>query len=288
VSAETLIQALYLGCVYGVVALGLTITYSATRVINFAQGGYLVLGAALMYQLGAVMKLPAVVVVLAVLLCGAVIGLVTERLIVMPVQRSGSHYAWIITTLAVALIFDAVYGILFPSTLFRTGPLVGGSLALGDTRVTGQEVLIVAATLAIVLAYEAFLGRTFYGRAVRAAAHDPDTVSTLGIGVRGIVRTSFVVSAVVTAVAGMLLTPVLFLQPADGLAYTINGFVAMVLGGLGSSRGAFVGGLVLGFLNAGVSSLVSPQYTQIVVVAFLAAILIVRPQGIFRRPVEAH
>ena len=281
-------QALYLGCVYALVAIGLTMAYNATRVINFIQGEYLIFGAAVTYEMATVHHVPIGVVVPVVIAGAALLGLASERAIMIPVIRSGIHFAWIISTLALALILESVYGQLFPSTVLQPEPFVTGSVTLGGTPVSVQVFLVIGAAGVIMVAYDQFLQRSAYGRAIRATAHDPETAATLGIGVRSIIATSFMISAVITALAGLLVSPVLFIQPTAGLTYTINGFVAMVIGGLGSSRGAIAGGLIVGLLDALVVNLISPNLGEIVIVSLLAAILIVRPSGLFGRVSAAH
>lgn len=281
-------QALYLGGVYALIALGLTISYSSTRVVNFAQGEYFVFGAGVAYYMQSVKGQPAWVALLVLLAGSAVFGLVSERAIMLPIYRSGIHYAWIISTLAVALTMQSVYSKVFEGALLRPPPLVDGAMDVFGGRVAYQVVIVIGAAVIIMVAYDQMLRRTSYGSAVRATAQDPDTASTFGISVRGIVVTSFVVSAMITAVAGMLVSPVLFIEPTVGLTYTTSGFVAMVIGGLGSVRGAIVGGFVVGILNALVVNLIGPNYGQITVVCVLAVILLVRPTGLFASPSAAH
>ncbi len=274
-------QALYLGCVYALIAMGLTIIYSATRVINFAQGEYFVLGAALAYQLSAVQHFPLWLTLGGVVLGGIVLGAVSERAIMLPVLRSGIHYAWIISTLAVALILESVYEKIFASSVLHPDPYVGGSINLLGAQVGAQVLLVIGGAFAVMIAYEQFLSRTAYGRAIRATAHDSETAASFGVGVRVVILVSFVVSAVITALAGLLVSPILLISPGDGLTYTINGFVAMVIGGLGSSRGAIAGGLIVGLLNSLIVNLINPNFGEIVIVSILALILVVRPTGLF-------
>lgn len=281
-------QALYLGCVYALIATGLTITYSATRVINFAQGEYFVLGAALAYELQAVHHQPAWIAVLVIVAAAAVLGVISERAIMLPIQRSGIHYAWIISTIALALILESLYSKQFTSAVLRPPPLVDGSVSIFGAGVAWQIFVVIGVAVAIMLAYDQFLKRTVYGSAIRATAHDPETASTFGVGIRTVIVVSFVISAVITALAGMLVSSILFITPTVGLTYTTSGFVAMVLGGLGSSRGAMLGGLITGLLNALVVNLISPNVGQIVIVSILALILVVRPTGIFASPVRSH
>ena len=283
-----LYDAITIGAAYALVALGFTIVFAPTRVLNFAQGEFIILGAAGAFQLQAVWgwnpaAMIAVTVVLAVLM-----GFVLERMIMLPVRLSGSHFAWIVATLAAALIFQAVFGLAFPSALLQPPPLVRGSVELFGASVEIQSIIVVVGALVIMGAYDQFLKRTIYGRALRAAAHDPDTAALMGIGVRSMVLTSFAIAGVVTALAGVLAAPIVFIEPGQGLLYTIKGFTGAVIGGLGSPKGALVGGLIVGLLDTVVRNTVSPGFGNMVVVAALALILLVFPSGLFGRPIEAH
>lgn len=274
-------QALYLGGVYALIALGLTITYSSTRVVNFAQGEYFVFGAGAAYFLQSMHHQPAWLTLLVVLAGAGLFGVVAERAIMLPIQRSGIHYAWIISTLAVALTMQSLYSKFFQGALLRPPPLMDGSVTIFGGKVDFQIFLVIGAAIAIMVAYDQMVRRTAYGSAIRATAHDPDTTSSFGVSVRNVIVVSFVVSAMMTAVAGMLVSPVLFIEPTVGLTYTMGGFVAMVLGGLGSFRGAIAGGFTVGLLYALVANLVGANYGQITVVTLLAVILLVKPTGLF-------
>lgn len=288
-SAQVWVEALYVGAVYGLVALGFTIIYAPTRVLNFAQGEFFVLGAAVLYQLASLQRVPVGVAVLVALMLAVVMGVVQERMIMLPVRLSGSRFAWIIATLAAALIFQALFAIRFSgSTVLRPQPLLSGSFQVGGIGLDYQRVLLVLVAVAIMVGYDQFLRRSLYGRAIRATAHDADTAVLMGIGVKGVVLVSFVISALVCAVAGLLAAPVLAIQPASGLLFTVKGFTAAVLGGVGAPRGALVGGLLIGVLDSVLRNLVSSSIGNIAVLAVLAAVLIVFPSGLFGKPLEGH
>lgn len=287
-NAAILIDAITIGSVYALVALGFTIIFAPTRVLNFAQGEFLVLGAATAFQLQARWGWNAAVMVVAVVAAAIVMGVVLERMIMLPIRLSGSSYAWIIATLAASLVFQALFGLTFPSALLQSPPLLAGSVQMFGTTVGYQDLVIVVGALAIMGAYELFMRRSIYGQAIGAAAHDPDAAALMGIGVRQVIVISFVLSAVVTALAGMLAAPVVFVEPGQGLLFTIKGFTGAVIGGLGSARGALLGGIAVGILDTVVRNLVSASIGNMVVVAVLALILLVFPAGFFGKPIEAH
>lgn len=283
-----LVEALSIGTVYALIALGFTIIFAPTHVVNFAQGEFLVLGAAGVYLLQALLGWPPLAMVAAVVVLAALMGLLSERMIMLPVRLSGSRFAWIIATLAAAIIFQAAFTIAFRDTLFRAPPLLPGQVNIFGVGVSYQQIIIVVGALAIMGFYELFLKRTFYGRAIRAAAHDADTSSLMGINVSIVVVVSFMLSAVITAMAGVLAAPTIFVEPAAGLLFTIKGFTAIVIGGMGSARGALVGGLIVGLLDTVVRNLVGATVGNIAVVVVLALILVLFPSGLFGKPIAGH
>jgi branched-chain amino acid transport system permease protein len=288
VDLGTLVDAITIGSVYGLVALGFTIIFASTHVINFAQGEFVILGAAVAFQTQSVWGWNPIAMVLTAIVFAIAMGVVTERMIMLPVRLSGSRYAWIISTLAAALIFQAVFGLLFPSALLKPERLIGGGVIIFGARLEYQELIVIVAALLIMGLYDQFLRRTIYGRAMRATAHNPDIASLMGIGVRGVVVVSFVFSAVITTLAGVLTAPTIFIEPGQGLLFTVKGFVAIVIGGIGSFRGALVGGLLVGVLDTAVRNNVSAGVSNMVVVALLAVILLIFPAGLFGKPIEGH
>ncbi|WP_327084984.1 branched-chain amino acid ABC transporter permease [Nonomuraea sp. NBC_01738] len=288
-TAQAWIDGVFAGAVYALVALGLTIVFQPTRVMNFAQGEALILGSAVAYQVVSLSGLgwPAAIVVTLIL--AAAMGLLSERMIMLPVRMSGSRFAWIVATLAAALIFQSIFTLAYRDVdALRPPPLLAGGLTLAGTRVSYQLLLTVVVAALVMIAYDLFLRRSVYGRAIRAASHNPDTATLLGIPVRRIVVLSFVMAAVICAVAGLLAAPSLFIGPATGLLFTIKGFTAAVIGGVGSPRGALAGGLIVGVLDSVVRTEINATAGNLVVFGLLALILVVFPAGLFGKPMESH
>ncbi|WP_433496474.1 branched-chain amino acid ABC transporter permease [Sphaerimonospora sp. CA-214678] len=288
-SPEAIIDGLFAGSVYALVALALAIVFQPTRIMNFAQGEVLILGAAVAYQIVALEKMGWAVALVVTIVAAALMGVLMERMIVLPVRLSGSRYAWIIATLAAALIFQSLFNLgYFDVDALRPDPVVAGGFELAGVSVEWQELLAIVVALAVMAGYDLFLRRSVYGRAIRATAHSSDTSVLMGIPVQRIVVISFVIAAVITAIAGLLAAPVIFIAPATGLIFTIKGFTAAVIGGVGSPRGALIGGMIVGLLDTVVRSMVGGTVGNFAVFAALAVILIVFPSGLFGKPMEAH
>jgi branched-chain amino acid transport system permease protein len=288
-SLDIVVEALYFGAVYGLIALGFTLVFAPTRVLNFAQGEALVLGAAVAYETLTVRHWGLVPSVAVLVAASVVCGIISNYLIMWPVRRSGSPSAWIIATLAAALIFQSVLVLRSSgSGLLKPDAFAGGTLKLGSLSISGQQLLVFFGAIAVMIGYEQFLRRSVYGKAFRATAHDTDTSQLMGIGVGNITLISFVLSALVTAFAGYVASPLLSVQSGSGLEYTFKGFTAVVIGGLGSSRGALAGGLLIGLLDTLVRNQIDPKFGNIAVAGVLAAALLFFPSGFFGKPMEGH
>ncbi|NVI92757.1 branched-chain amino acid ABC transporter permease [Actinomadura sp. BRA 177] len=288
-SAQVWLDGLFAGSVYALVALALAIVFQPTRVMNFAQGEPIVLGAAISYQVVALWQWGWAAALPATLVLGAGMGLLSERMIMLPVRLSGSRYAWIIATLATAMVFQALFTLrYFDVDALRPAALLPGHLELFGLRLSGQQLLTIGFALGVMAGYDAFLRRTAYGSAIRAASHDADAAVLMGIPVRRVVLLSFVIAAVICTLAGVLAAPVLFIGPASGLIFTIKGFTAAVIGGVGSPRGALAGGLIVGLLDAVVRNLAGATAGDFVAFGLLALILVAFPAGLFGKPMEAH
>ncbi len=293
-----LVEALYFGAVYGLVALGFTIVFAPTRVMNFAQGEALILGCAVAFRAMALWKWGLVPTIALLVGASLIMGVLMNYLIMLPVRLSGSKVAWIIATLAAALIFQAAMSLHFGaiSGFLQPSEFIGGKFTVGSVTITGQQLFAFVIAIIITFAYDQFLKKTIYGRAFRATAHDSDTAQLMGIGVGAVTLISFLLATLVTATAGFAASPLLSVTPASGLLYTFKGFTAVVVGGLGSAKGALAGGFVIGLLEvvgrAGVSQLTSPKFGSafgnIIVALALAVALLVFPSGFFGKPMESH
>lgn len=286
--ASVLWSGLVDGAVFALLALGFNIIFSTTRILNFAQGEFLAVGALLSYSLTSLHHVPVPLALAAVVLVMIAMGLLVERLVVLPVRLSGSSYAWIIATIAVALTLENAMVLPFGRDPVRPDNLVGGTaLTLDGAPESWQTVLIIASAFVIVGAYEAFLSFTVYGRAFRATAHSLEVSELMGIDTGLMIRASFVVSAVITGIAGVLVAPITFADSSMGLRYTISGFVAVIVGGMGSSLGALIGGFLLGLVTAVAAVRISPGWADVIAYTVLGVVLLLRPNGIVNRAV-AH
>lgn len=278
---HVVVSGLATGAIYALMALALVIIYNATRTLNFAQGEMLMVSTFVAWAaLGA--GLPLGVAVLVAVAAAAALAFAFERFVIRR-TIAATHWDVLIITLGLSLVLRAGAGVVwshdefpFPS-FFPSAPV-----ALGPVRLAPVSLGIIGASLALMVALYALFAWTRLGRAMRAVAQNPRAARLMGISVERVYSGAWMLAAVVGALAGVLIAPVVFLSSAMGLV-VINGFTAAVLGGFGSMPGAVAGGMLLGVLEN-----VAPLYLPAGVrysVPFLVLILIlvVRPAGLLGR-----
>lgn len=271
------------GAVYALIALGLNLTFLTTRTLNFGQGSLMMLAAvsAVLFA-GAGLNLYAALL-LGLVLVGVVAAL-TESIAIRPIAKLGGSMGWVVTTLGVGIFlqgFVAKYfgsqALAFPSFLFSPRDYV----SVFGVRLSAQFLVVLVIALVLVVAFEFFLKRTAWGRGLQAVAIDPDLASVMGIPVRRVVMLSFIGSGVLAGVAGVLVAQITgTVDAAFGFNLLILGFVAAVLGGMGNTWGALLGGLFLGVTEKLVGGYVSTAAEQGIAFALLMVALAVRPEGL--------
>jgi branched-chain amino acid transport system permease protein len=303
---QSLVAGLLIGSMYGLMCVGLTIIFGVMRVINFAQGEFMMLGMYFTYfcfaWLGAEVYLDGLwfPFVLAVLAGPAVflLGLILHRALINAVTgrrasqlEAQGHYAQLVLTLGIALVLQNGGLFLFGSnpvsvsnelsySAWEWGPMVGDRVSVFVNQAQTISAII---ALVVVMGFGLVMVKTRLGKSLRAAADNPDAATYMGIDVDRAHRIAFGFGIGITAIGGGLLASNVSFQPYIGTEYVIIMYAGVVLGGLGSTRGAFLGGLSIGILQQ-VSAIVLPNQLQgtVIFVCFLAVILF-RPQGFFGR-----
>ncbi len=303
---QSLIAGLLIGCMYGLMCVGLTIIFGVMRVINFAQGEFMMLGMYFTYfcfaWLGAEVWVDGLwfPFVLAVLSGPAVflLGIISHKVLISAVTgrrasqlEAQGHYAQLVLTLGIALVLQNGGLFLFGSnpvsvsndlsySAWEWGPMVGERVSVF---VNQAQTISAVIALLVVMAFGLLIVKTRLGKSLRAAADNTDAATYMGIDVDRAHRIAFGFGIGITAIGGGLLASNVSFQPYIGTEYVIIMYAGVVLGGLGSIRGAFLGGLSIGILQQ-VSAIVLPNQLQgtVIFVCFLAVILF-RPQGFFGR-----
>jgi branched-chain amino acid transport system permease protein len=268
------------------VAVSFNILYRPTKVFNFAQGDLVMVGAMTSATLLGYSWAPWPVAVLAAMGIVGLLCLVEERIAVRPVlERAGN--VWVITTLAFALILDNVVGKLWGADPIRVPPPFGLStspLSLGGLSLSPYQLALAATTILLVGATEA-LYATRVGKAIKAIAEHREAALLRGIDPIVVGRYSFFAGGALAALTGYLASPLIYASTAMASGLLLKGFAAAAVGGVGSSRGALVAGVVIGLAEATGAELLSAGYQQGVVLAVALALLLVRPAGLFGQSV---
>lgn len=276
-----LVAGLTNGSVYGLIGLSLSLIYVSSRVINFAQGEFLMLGAMFSILFIATFALPAAIGIALVLAVCLTIGWGVERLVYAPLVRRADILTVMIGTFAASVIFTGVALVIWgpeqkvvPS-LFSPTPFMVGTLIT-----TPQQLAIIGAFVCFIVLTWWILYRTNFGLTIRAVGVNPDVSLLMGIRSVRIVRFSFLFSAGVSGVAGMLVGPLLGGQASMGGLLTVKGFMAAILGGLGSPFAAAAGGILIGLLEAVVSNYGNSLYAEPIIFALILVVLFIRPYGL--------
>jgi branched-chain amino acid transport system permease protein len=280
VLVQLVVSGLALGSMYGLVALGYHITWATSRTMNFSQGHVVMVGAVVAYATHVAGAWPWPLALAATLLAAAVFGLFVERVAVRPFFRSGSP-VWLLSTIALGIIAENVAMLTFGKDA-RAFP---SSLALRPVFVAGagvypQELLLPVVGLALMGGVQAFYHHTAHGKRLKAVAYDTEAAGLMGIHVPRAVATSYVLSSVLAAVAGVLLAPLLNVSATMGTLVGLKAFAVAIIGGLGSAGGIVLAGLGYGLVEAFVAGYISTGAREIVGFGVVIAMLIVRPWGL--------
>lgn len=276
---QTLITGLIIGMVYGIIAIGFTVCYETTGVLNFAQGDLVGLGAYIIFEaIGAGWPLiPSILV--GVLAVGLMFALF-ERVVIRPLIRRGMIYA-IISTIGLSAILESLIQELWgPTPIGVKSVFSSNTVKIWSVRISPENIFGVVLSLCLVVVLFWAIERTRVGRGLQTIARDRTVAALVGIHEGRMGFIGYGLAGGLAAVAGLLLGPTVGLTPTMGLNLGVVGFTAAALGGLGSVSGALVGGVVVGIGEAMIGSYVSPGYASGFTYGMLVLILLVRPQGL--------
>lgn len=287
---QTVVSAVSVGAIYALVAIGYNVVFASTGVFNLAQGSILMLGVMFAYQFRELWGFPTVAAIVCAALAAGLVNVVVERLAVAPLVRTrgGTHghlaLPAFVTTLGAALVIDNLVLLRYGSNTQSFDQYFSPrGIDLAGVVITQQQIFLVALALVIVGGYHLFSTRTRWGVGLSAMSQDPEAAMLRGVPVeRGRVL-AFLVAGLISGLAGAALAPVSLANPGIGFEYALKGFVAMAIGGFGSSTGALVGGLVLAITEAFMVTYGDDQYRIFASLLLLLLVFVLRPRGLFGR-----
>ena len=286
---SNLINGISLGSVYAIIALGYTMVYGIAKMLNFAHGDVIMIGAYISFCVTQYLKLPAWLSVLAAMFVCTLLGMTIERLAYKPL-RSAPSLAVLITAIGMSYLLQNLALLIWGSnpksftSIISFGPvrLVDGQLIISDV-----AIVTVLACILIMLALTWFTGKTRMGKAMRAVSEDKGAAQLMGVNVNRTISVTFAIGSALAAIAGVLLCSAYpTLMPTTGSMPGIKAFTAAVFGGIGSIPGAMLGGILLGIIEIFGKSYISTELGDAIVFAILIVILLVKPAGLLGKKIR--
>jgi branched-chain amino acid transport system permease protein len=279
---QFLLSGMTVGSIYALTAIGFTIIYNCTQVVNFAQGEFVMLGAMLAAVLvgGPHFSLP-VACVLSIAIVSAVGGVLAGCL-TRPL-RTGETVTLIIITVGASILMRGVAMLLWGKDALRVPAFSGDRMIhVGGAAMPVQSLWVFATTAALVILLWLFFKFTLIGRAMRACSSCKGGAKLVGININRMTMLSFVLGAAVGAVGGVVVSPITYAQYGMGTMLGLKGFCAAILGGLGNFTGGIIAGLILGILEQMGAGYLSSEYKDAIAFIILLVVLLTRPQGLLR------
>jgi branched-chain amino acid transport system permease protein len=283
---QLVFSGIALGMIYAVIAFGYQLTFATSGTLNFGQGEALMLGALVGLSLvGNIHGGPYLnywLMIPVVIVFGAMQGVFVEWIGVRPAIKIKSEFGWIMSTIALAIIFknvaENIWGkddLPFPS------PLPAAPFQVLGANVQPMQVVVVLGALAMMLAVEVFNRKSIYGKAVVATSNDRDAAGLMGINTSMVITFSYALSSATAALAGVLVAPLTLTGATMGTALGLKAFAVAIIGGLTSGLGVIVGGLILGIAETTTGFYISTGYKEVPGLVLLLLVLAIKPAGLF-------
>ena len=286
---QYLINGISIGAVYAIIALGYTMVYGIAKMLNFAHGDVIMVGAYVSYCVTSYLGLPAVVSILVAVIVCTLLGIVIEGLAYKPLRGTPS-LAVLITAIGVRYFLQNAAQLIFGSapknfkSIVTMKPL---NLFGGGLTITGEVLITIVICVAIMVGLTLFTSKTRIGKAMRAVSEDRAAAQLMGINVNQTISLTFAIGSALAAIAGVLLcSTVPTLMPTTGAMPGIRAFTAAVFGGIGSIPGAMLGGILLGIIETFSKAYISTQFSDAIVFSVLIIILLVKPAGLLGKQIQ--
>ncbi|MBR0377823.1 MAG: branched-chain amino acid ABC transporter permease [Lachnospiraceae bacterium] len=283
-----LINGLSLGSIYAIIAIGYTMVYGIAKMLNFAHGDVIMIGAFMAYTIISTMGLPTPLGIIGAIVICTCLGIVIEKIAYKPLRKAASPLAVLITAIGVSYFLQNSALLIFGSDpKMFTSVVPFQSVTIGSFSIPGTTIVSITVSIILVAALQTFINKTKPGQAMLACSQDRDAASLMGISVNGTITLTFAIGSAMAAIAGVLLCSAYpTLSPTTGAMPGIKAFVAAVFGGIGSIPGAMIGGLVLGVIEILSRAYISSQLSDAIVFSVLIIVLLVKPTGLFGKVIQ--
>jgi branched-chain amino acid transport system permease protein len=277
---QLLVAGLSTGSIYALVGLGLVLAFKGTGILNFAHGELVALGAYVALFLTVFLHLPYWQVLILSLVIMALIGAVFERVLIKPLMRAPS-FTIVVATMAIGFMIKSALRLSWQESIATLpSPLDNISFRIGDVNINPQYLWIIGCSISITALLALFFRKNLTGKALQAVAQNQEAARLMGIRVSLVFPLTFAISGVLAALAGILFSPLVGIQP-EMSSIILKGFVAAILGGFSSLLGCVVGGLLLGILETFGGAFIGGTFKDVTAFVILMAVLLFKPNGIF-------
>ena len=282
--SQQLLNALQLGSIYALIALGYTMVYGVLVMINFAHGDLFMVGAFCSFLLATYLKIPFVPALLMTMGLVALLGVLIERLAYKPL-RNAPRVSAIITALGVGIFLESVTVFRFPYSVSIPTLFHSRSWTVGGLSISSLQVLIIVLSVVLMVLLDLLVRRTKVGMAMRAISWDKSIVPLMGVPLNRVISITFALGAGLGGAAGVMYGQAYpIIDPYMGVMVGWKAFIAAVVGGIGNIRGAMLGGFILGTLEIMVAAFLPSTYRDFIAFSLLLVLLIFRPYGLLGSP----
>lgn len=270
-----------MGCIYALAGFGFVLVYNAVGAVNFAHGELVMFGGYFGYTFSTQLGMPLWLALAASLLAMAILGILFNQVAYLPIRNRPVSTVIIASIGMSILLRNSALAIWGPDPLKLNSFLGDGVINIGGIVILRHQLLIFAVTAFVFTGQSLFFSHTAIGRKLQATAQDQEAAKLMGIKVTRMINLTFILAALLAAIAGFLVAPLWFLDPEVGLVIIVKAFIAIVIGGFGSILGLVVGGIFLGLTEVLVASHLTSEYKDVISFFILITVLMVMPQGFF-------
>ncbi len=285
---DNLINGLSLGSIYAIIALGYTMVYGIAKMLNFAHGDVIMVGAYIAFCGLQYWGFPPVLAILVAMVACTILGITIEGLAYRPLRQAAS-LAVLITAIGVSYLLQNIALMIWGANpkSFPTTFINGSSIRLGQLNISTATIITILANVVIMVGLTLFTSKTKVGKAMRCVSEDRGAAELMGINVNRTISLTFAIGSALAAIAGILLcSSYPILQPTTGSMPGIKAFTAAVFGGIGSIPGAMLGGILLGVIEIFGKAYISTELGDAIVFAVLIIVLLVKPAGLLGKPMR--